>query len=364
MKREATSPLERATAMIDAGDAVFAIALLRAQLAAGRGGVLTRITLGRALLDAGETAEGLVVLRGAALLFPGVAEAALALGHALMAAGHLPTAIAEFQRAWTLNPESESARYALGSAWLEAGEAGKAVEILRPIASRDGPLRDSAAGKLRDVENMKQLNRSPAGYVRYLFDQFSANYDHNMLQDLHYSAPAILRSLADLLMPGIQGALDILDLGCGTGLGGEAFKPLARRLEGVDLSPLMVERARARGIYDQLFVADLESFLEQSVRKYDLLLAADTLVYIGELSRVFSAARERLNVAGHFLFTVEKQNEAGFALGPKRRYRHSAEYVRAEAERARLECMGILDCCPRIEAGQPVDGLVVALRKG
>ena len=99
MKREATSPLERAQALIDAGDAPFAVALLRSQLAAGRGGILTRVTLGRALVKSGELAEALAVFREAALLFPRLAEAALALGEALMAAGHIPTAIAEFQRA-------------------------------------------------------------------------------------------------------------------------------------------------------------------------------------------------------------------------------------------------------------------------
>ncbi len=363
MKREATSPLERAQALIDAGDAPFAVALLRSQLAAGRGGILTRVTLGRALVKSGELAEALAVFREAALLFPRLAEAALALGEALMAAGHIPTAIAEFQRALRLDPASQAASYALGCAWLEAGEAERAQEILIPIAMGDGAFRDSASAQLQHAENMKHLNRSPPGYIRHLFDQFSANYDRNMVQDLRYSAPAVLRSLADMLLAGVDGPRDVLDLGCGTGLAGEAFKALSRRLDGVDLSPLMVERAKARSIYDALFVADIETFLEHSVRRYDLLIAADTLVYFGDLSRVFSAAQLCLTQGGHFLFTVEKQGEDRFALGPRRRFRHSGEYVRAEAERASLECVGMLDCVPRIEAGQPVNGLAVALRK-
>jgi predicted TPR repeat methyltransferase len=365
MKRESVSSLERARAMLAAGDANSAIALLRVQLAAGRGGLLTRIALGGALMDAGDANEGLSVLREAALLFPSVAEAALALGHGLMASGYLPTAIAEFQRALTLDPDSEAAGYALGSAWLEAGEADKAAATLRPIAqAATGQYRNSAVEKLQQVESTKRLNRSPAGYVRHLFDQFSANYDHNMVQDLQYRAPAILRALADLLMGGIEGPLDILDLGCGTGLAAEAFKTLARRLDGIDLSPLMIERAKARGIYDDLVTADLEVFLRQSDRQYDLLLAADTLVYLGDLSNVFCAVRERLRSNGYFLFTVERQRDAGYALGPRRRYRHSDEYVRAVAQRSGLECMGILDCSPRIEAGQPVEGLAICLRYG
>ena len=40
----------------------------------------------------------------------------------------------------------------------------------------------------------------------------------------------------------------IADLGCGTGLAGAAFRPLVRRLAGVDLSPAMVAQARAKSM--------------------------------------------------------------------------------------------------------------------
>ena len=63
-----------------------------------------------------------------------------------------------------------------------------------------------------------------------------------------------------MVMPG-RAELAILDLGCGTGLAGAAFKPLAARLDGVDLSPAMIEKARARQIYDHLQVADLQTAL-------------------------------------------------------------------------------------------------------
>ena len=193
------------------------------------------------------------------------------------------------------------------------------------IAMGDGAFRDSASAQLQHAENMKHLNRSPPGYIRHLFDQFSANYDRNMVQDLRYSAPAVLRSLADMLLAGVDGPRDVLDLGCGTGLAGEAFKALSRRLDGVDLSPLMVERAKARSIYDALFVADIETFLEHSVRKYDLLIAADTLVYFGDLSRVFSAAQLCLTAGWTFPVHGRKTGRRSFcartqtALPPFRR---------------------------------------------
>jgi predicted TPR repeat methyltransferase len=279
------------------------------------------------------------------------------------AEGDLPAAIAELRRAFGRAPDSGAAAFALACAWLDAGEPDPCIGLLRRLASGIGPYRKRAAAKLREAEDMKALSRFPGAYVRHLFDQFSASYDHVMLRDLGYRAPQILHALAEMLMVGSEGPLDILDLGCGTGLAGKVFKTLAQRLDGVDLSPMMIERARAGDVYDRLVVDDIENFLEGSRRKYDLLIAADTLVYFGDLSRLFGAARAILNPNGRFLFTAERQAGVGFSLGPKRRYRHSAEYLRAAAESADLKCIGMLDCSPRLESGQPVEGLATAFQR-
>ena len=95
---------------------------------------------------------------------------------------------------------------------------------------------------------------------------------------------------------------------------------------------------------------------------YDLLIAADTLVYLGDLELVFAAAAVALQSDGTFLFTVEKA-EAGFELGPKRRWRHSESYLRDLAQNHGYEVAGFLAASPRTEAGQPVEGFAVALRK-
>jgi predicted TPR repeat methyltransferase len=141
------------------------------------------------------------------------------------------------------------------------------------------------------------------------------------------------------------------------------FKPAAARLDGVDLSPAMILKARARGIYDQLDVADLETALSAPGPRYDLILAADTLVYLGDLARVLGAAHARLEPGGTFLFTVEKANGEGFELGPKRRWRHSEAYLRASAAQAGFNLAGFVAATPRHEAQQPVEGFAVALSR-
>jgi predicted TPR repeat methyltransferase len=125
----------------------------------------------------------------------------------------------------------------------------------------------------------------------------------------------------------------------------------------------MIELARLRGIYHELIVADLESVLAQESRSYDLIIAADTLVYLGDLTSAFAGALRRLNAGGWFLFTVERADGAGYELGPKRRYRHNEQYVRHEAGRAGFQVMGVVQCTPRLEAHEPVNGLAVALQR-
>jgi predicted TPR repeat methyltransferase len=348
-------PIEAAEALIAAGQAGEAARALRERLAAGRGGLLARLTLVKALLAAGDTDGALGEAREAVSLNPDVAVCVLALGEALLAAQALPTAIAELQRALRLDPGLVRARELIAAAWLAAGEADKALGNL-------AELENPPDGMIAAAEAIKAALRSDPGYVRHLFDQFSADYDARMIGQLGYAAPQILLDLAGLVMPR-RDQLAILDLGCGTGLAGAVFKPLAARLDGVDLSPAMIEKARARHIYDHFQVADLQTALSSPGPLYDLILAADTLVYLGDLNLVFEAARARLHPDGYFLFTVEKADGDGFELGPKRRWRHSDAYIRAIAEAAQLSVAGLVAAAPRREANQPVDGFAVALAR-
>ncbi len=347
-----TDPIADAEALIASGRAAEAARDLRARLAAGRGGLLARLTLVKALLESGDRQSALEEAREAAALNPGVAVAVMTLGEVLLKLGALPTAIAELQRALRLDPALEQARFLIGCAWLEAGEAEKALEIFEELEPT--PDIEARISRARAIPNAQ---RSDPGYVRHLFDQFSADYDARMIGQLAYGAPQILVDLADLVMHG-RSDLTILDLGCGTGLAGAMFKPRAARLDGIDLSPAMIEKARLRKIYDSLAVGDIETAL---AGHYDLVLAADTLVYLGDLTPLFRAVAACLTPDGYFLFTTEEKSGPGFELGPKRRWRHSEAYLREQAAAAGLTVAGLVAASPRTEANQPVPGFAVAL---
>jgi predicted TPR repeat methyltransferase len=157
----------------------------------------------------------------------------------------------------------------------------------------------------------------------------------------------------------------ILDLGCGTGLSGEAFKDLASggRLDGIDLSPGMIEEARRRNIYSDLMVEDFETALAAPGLYYDLIIAGDALIYHGDLLPVLSGAVRRLEPEGFCLFTVEKMIGEGWEQTPANRFHHSEAYLRSCAGKSGFAVAEIMECALRSESNAAVEGFAVALTK-
>ena len=357
----ARDPLGIAAEMIVAGRAGEVVTWARQMLAQGRGGVLTRVALGRALAAVGEPAGAVEALREADLLSPNTPEVVLAFGEALAASAALPGAIGEFQRAARLMPNDGRPHWQIAQLWLAAGEADKAEAAARIAAELGGADERQLQGLRAAAERIRSAARADAGYVRHLFDQFAADYDVRMRGRLGYAAPGILRDLASLLIDA-SSKHDVLDLGCGTGLSGMAFKPLAGRLAGVDLSPKMLAQARELGIYDVLLEGDVEVPPPGTEGPFDLIVAADVLVYLGNLQPLFDAVRTRLKDGGLWLFTTEKSESVDFGLGEKRRYRHSEAYLRRLADAHGFDVASLVECVTRYEAGAAAPSWAGAFR--
>jgi predicted TPR repeat methyltransferase len=320
----------------------------------GRGNALCR-------LDRPE--EGIRVYQETLAREPGLAEAWLGIGNALCTVKRHDEALAAFDRALSLQPDLAEAWFGRGNvfndrkrydealaaydkavalnpdfapAWLCRGDMLRSMR--RPeesIAAYQQALKLGGDAELIQyclgaLGEGRQPDASPENYVVNLFDSYAENFDQDLVVNLKYRIPG---QLADTVKRFVtSGGLDILDMGCGTGLMGEHLRPLARTLTGVDLSPKMLEKARRRGVYETLIADDLVKYVSGQRQAYDLVVAADVFIYIGDLSAVFMAVRTALKDGGLFGFSVEEAETDNFVLKQTLRYGHSVGYLRALAE--------------------------------
>lgn len=199
---------------------------------------------------------------------------------------------------------------------------------------------------------------APADYLREHFDSFAPGFEATLVDRLGYNTPKVM---CDALLPWMrqqQGALRILDAGCGTGLSGPVFRPFAAHLTGVDIAPGMLELAAAKGCYDTLEAAELTEFLQAAAKgpAFDLIVATDVVMYFGEVAPLLEAAAAVLRPGGRFGFTVEAHDQPGHRLYPTGRYKHERSFVEQEIARARLLLQVVEPTVIRQEGGEPVTG--------
>ena len=297
-----------------------------------------------------------------------IADRRFEFGRELEARGDLEAAADLYAQAADAAPGFASAWSALGRVRLKLDDKPGAVDAFRRACAVDPEDRHGAALHLARLGVAADVD--PAGYVRALFDQYAPRFDASLVVALNYRGPAQLHGAVTEFCraQGRAAAFDtLLDLGCGTGLAGEAFRPHAQVMVGMDLSPAMLAQARAKHLYDRLVVADILPFLADEARagtQADLVVAADVFVYIRELAPIMQAVAGVLKPKGLFAFTVETHEGEGVVLRESLRYAHAAGLVRATLDAAGFPTITLAPASSRNDSGIPVPGLVcVAQRK-
>jgi len=280
--------------------------------------------------------------------------------------GDLPAAADLIEQAIELAPNFTSAWFTLGEIRQQLGERDKAIAAFRKAREAD-PEDQHGAGlhliRLGDA----QLSEMPKAYVQALFDQYAPRFEHALINDLGYRAPALIfKAVLAARVAAKKPAFFkcTIDLGCGTGLAAAAFVKQVDHFIGIDLSPGMIKEARATGLYAELEVADMiEGLRTKPDASANLVVAADAFVYLSDLAPVLSEAKRVLASGGTLAFTLETHDGDGIVLGEGLRYAHSAEYVRGAIAKAGLKLLTLEPASPRIENNEPVRGLVVVAEK-
>jgi predicted TPR repeat methyltransferase len=276
--------------------------------------------------------------------------------------GDLVAAADLLLQATELAPRFASAWFTLGQIRERLGLREQAIAAFRDARQADPEDRHGASLRLM-LLGAEQVSAMPQAYVRALFDQYAPKFEAALVDDLGYRGPALLfkavlaaRHAAQ--MPALFRRA--IDLGCGTGLAAAAFASGVDHFTGIDLSPRMIERARATGLYAALEVTEMvEGLRRKADASAELILAADAMVYLSDLAPLLRAAQRVLADGGLLAFTLETHGGEGVILGQGLRYGHGAQYVRASIGAAGLTLARFEELSARNEDNAPVPGLVV-----
>ena len=297
-----------------------------------------RADYARMLAESGDPAAGAELMEQALEMVPGWAPGWLRLGDYLEKAGFPEEAARAFARVLAIAPED------IFGAGLKLALLGAAETPAKP----------------------------PSRYVEALFDGYADRFEQSLVVKLGYSVPGNLAGLVRQVR-GEAGPLSCaVDLGCGTGLMGVELRGMAERLEGFDLSAKMLAKAGEKKLYDHLGRCDLSREADSSGLfsaslaggRADLVVAADVLIYMGDLSNAFTLAARLAAPGALFAFSVEDTGTGnGFRLAPSLRYAHSQAYVRTVLAATGFETREMQPTTIRMDGGKPVLGILfVAIR--
>jgi predicted TPR repeat methyltransferase len=278
----------------------------------------------------------------------------------------LEASAASLARVLETVPDFANGWFSLGEMRRQLGQSDAAMAAYRKVTELD-PSDIFGAGLRLARLSAKTPDGMPEAYVRGMFDQYAPRFESELIETLGYRAPALLRSAVEAARKARSRAVtfdSMLDLGCGTGLGGAAFRDGVKHLTGVDLSSGMIALAQQKNIYDRLETDGIERFLAGEIaagRRCALIVAADVFAYLGDLTGVCAAVARVMTDGALFAFTVETHSGHGIVLGDGLRYAHGAAYIRTAL--ADLELLELTEVSTRNESGVPVAGLLAVAQR-
>ncbi|EER59832.1 Methyltransferase type 12 [Acidovorax delafieldii 2AN] len=340
--------------------------------------------------EAVETAEKVAKLEPKNLqVLAGVIDIAHRAGHAEMAVRHL-------RRGLELVPGDAMLRRLLARDLSEQGKHEESVAMWTTLVAENPADPQALVGRvqaciasgqpaqaLADTQALLALAPDDAVYQYYaqlargetpaqqpaeltgpLFDVMAEFYDMHMVRGLRYQLP---KQIADKIIARYPDKkLNVLDLGCGTGLLGVCLGRLDGFLIGVDLSRKMVEQAARHNVYDRFHTVNLHDALRDTPDAlYEVITALDVFIYAGDITQAIPDAFRILAPGGQLMFSCETAGETGpdLALLPAGRYAHKRSHVEALCKAAGFDRLEVEETVLRNENNAPVHGFVVVAHK-
>jgi len=285
-------------------------------------------------------------------LAPEDSDAYYNLGVAYMASGDLTAAIDLFKRTLQLIPRHVDAYCNLGAIYLKMSDRAQALAYYQEAAKLQ-PDNPAIRYRIAALTGENAPSTAPIEYIKNLFDNYAGYFDQQLTKELHYQLPTLLRQLLQTYLPARE-KWRILDLGCGTGLSGAALRDIANHLTGVDISSRMLAKAHEKNLYDKLIEDDINHFLAHAIEDYALIVAADTLVYFGDLTTIFANCRRLLEKNGLLVFSIEVGTVSPYQLQATGRYNHAPYYIEQLAQQHGFAVLDYREVTGRLQQGEAV----------
>ena len=237
--------------------------------------------------------------------------------------GNLEYSKKSYIKAININSDYFEAHQNLANLYREVGDYKNAISSYKK-ALKIKPYDTQVKHMLNAVCGNTTM-RPPKEYVENLFDEYAENFEISLKNNLDYKIPQLIASY--LKMNNFNSNNKILDLGCGTGLLGLELSEYFGYIEGIDLSSLMIEKAKSKNVYNKLSKTDIIEYLSKEKLDFDIFISADVFVYIGDLNNIFRLIKSRNKRKGKLIFSTEHSNKKDFFLEKTGRYSHSKKYI-------------------------------------
>ena len=321
----------------------------------------TQINLASCYLKQGSLSEAKKYYLKALAIHPQDQQALFNLGYICSQEGNLHEAVRHYQLLLQFHPDQFAAHYNLGVLFFSIKQREPALYHFQE-ALHLKPQDSAIAHLIKILKQDQNVFLSPPEYLQSLFDYYADHYESHLLNILHYQVPQLLIRVFESIGKKISTKMDILDLGCGTGLCGEVFKGHAAKLVGVDLSSKMLALAAEKKIYDELICDDFMSYLSQIKADFDLIIAGDVFVYIGDLDNIFTAIQAALRPQGLLLFNTEISTAQDYKLNASGRFAHKKSYLEKLARKNKLKLIGCQSAITRIQDNQSIRGQIYLMK--
>lgn len=161
--------------------------------------------------------------------------------------------------------------------------------------------RDNTADKfLEEAYNLEDKERMSRFYQKW-----AEGYDQQMLDKLQYLSPDMIAQILINYLPEAESG--ILDIGCGTGLTSQLLHQHGfQKIDGLDFSADMLRVAEKRGIYRELFEADLNQPLTIADQTYDAAISSGTFTHGHVGPEPFDEIFRILKVGGLLACTIHR----------------------------------------------------------